>query len=52
MLRFLLDSPPDFPFLYRDDEFVIVYDELKAWTIAIWHIAHSSDELALNVQRP
>lgn len=30
VLRFLLDAPPEFPFLYRDETYVIVYEEVNA----------------------
>ncbi len=51
VLRLLVDAPPDFPFYYRDDEYVIVYDELNAWTIAIWDISYNTPDLILDLRR-
>jgi len=52
ILKFLLDSPPDFPAYYRDQDDIIVYDELNDWTIAIWQIIFNTDETTLIGHRP
>jgi hypothetical protein len=52
VLRFLLDAPPDFPFYYRDDEYVIVYEEVNAWTIEVWGIQRTKEDVVLDPRRP
>ncbi len=52
VLRFILDAPPEFPLFYRDEQFVVVYEEVNAWTIEIWTIAVAEDDLLLTTKRP